>query len=170
MRNLAYGFFRGLSAGGAMAMLLNVSREKLINSLVFLALSLGVFYGFGGLFKSSMPLSAAPPTVAIVAPSNVPFPLPPELEGLDLNKQSDEEIKAKSAKCISCHENSKDPHCKTTVRIGCTDCHGGNPNFTRNVDGPGYPERPANTPRSCPAAPPAKKPGAWRNSANPVRS
>ena len=48
MRSLAYGFFRGLSAGGAMAMLLNVSREKLINSLVFLALSLGVFYGFGG--------------------------------------------------------------------------------------------------------------------------
>ena len=153
-----------------MAMPLNVSREKLINSVVFLALSLGVFYGFGGLFKSSMPLSAAPPVVAIVAPSNVPFPLPPELEGLDLNKQSDEEIKAKSTNCISCHENSKDPHCKTTVRIGCTDCHGGNPNFTRNVDGPGYPERPANTPRSCPAAPPAKKPGAWRNSANPVRS
>ncbi len=58
-----------------MAMLLNLSREKLINSVVFLALSLGVFYGFGGLFKSSMPLAAAPPKGATVAPSNVPFPM-----------------------------------------------------------------------------------------------
>ena len=55
MRNLAYGFFRGLSAGGAMAMLLNVSREKVINTLVFLALTLGVFYGFGAYSKARYP-------------------------------------------------------------------------------------------------------------------
>src|SRR5439155_19628829 len=27
-----------------------------------------------------------------------------------------------------CHENTGDPHEKDTVRLGCVDCHGGNPN------------------------------------------
>ena len=151
-------------------MRLILSREKIVNSIVFLALGLGVFLGFGNLFKSSMPQATAQAQRPKVLGANVPFPLPPELEGLDLNKQSDEDIKAKSTNCISCHENSRDPHCKTTVRIGCTDCHGGDPNVIRTIEGPGYPEREPYTPRLCPAAPIAKKPGAWRNSANPVRS
>lgn len=151
-------------------MLMKISRDTLFGTAAFLCLGLGIFLGLAGMFRSAMPVAAEPDALPIAKPSNIPFPLPPELEGLDLNKQSDEAIKAKSANCISCHENSKDPHCKTTVRIGCTDCHGGNPNITRPDTGPGYPPRDPNTARSCPSAPNAKQPGAWRNSANPIRS
>jgi len=152
-------------------MAMKFSRDALAGTLAFLGLGTMVFLGLSMMSRMAMPRAAAGPDVVAPAKApNVPFPIPPELEGLDLNKQSDEEIKAKSNNCIACHENSKDPHCKSTVRLGCTDCHGGNPNITRNDDGTGFPERDANAARSCPAAPPAKKPGAWRNSANPVRS
>lgn len=33
----------------------------------------------------------------------------------------------KSRGCIGCHENSNDPHGSQFVRLGCTDCHGGDP-------------------------------------------
>ena len=33
----------------------------------------------------------------------------------------------KSRGCIDCHENSQDPHGSEYVRLGCTDCHGGDP-------------------------------------------
>jgi hypothetical protein len=52
-------------------------------------------------------------------------------------------------------------HMKPTLHIGCTDCHGGNAQHE-------YPA-PGST-RYCPAAPPSHNPGAWRSSANPVRS
>ena len=32
---------------------------------------------------------------------------------------------AKSAGCLTCHQGARDPHFKDTVRLGCTDCHGG---------------------------------------------
>jgi hypothetical protein len=34
---------------------------------------------------------------------------------------------AKSRGCVDCHENSHDPHGSEYVRLGCTDCHGGDP-------------------------------------------
>ena len=40
----------------------------------------------------------------------------------------------------------------------------------RSARWPALSPRKANEPGSCPAAPPAKNPGAWRNSANPIRS
>ena len=52
---------------------------------------------------------------------NVPFPFPPEFEGIDLNRQADGDVAVKSASCQSCHVNSHDPHYKSTVRLGCTD-------------------------------------------------
>src|SRR5262249_10288794 len=68
----------------------------------------------------------APPTgPQVAAHANVPFPMPPELVGVDLNKQSDADVAAKSTSCLQCHTTAKDPHYKNTVRIGCTDCHGG---------------------------------------------
>src|SRR5580700_4295483 len=42
--------------------------------------------------------------------------------------QSQEEADRKSAGCISCHTSTDEPtmHPTKTVRLGCTDCHGGN--------------------------------------------
>lgn len=36
-------------------------------------------------------------------------------------------VMAKSRGCIDCHENAQDPHGSEFVRLGCTDCHGGDP-------------------------------------------
>jgi hypothetical protein len=96
-------------------------------------------------------------------PANVPFPVPPELVGVELGKQTDAEAQAKSAGCVSCHQGARDPHYKATVRLGCTDCHGGTP---PPADAP-----PEHGGRGCPAAPPTRNPEGWRaGSANPVRS
>jgi hypothetical protein len=99
-----------------------------------------------------------------------PFPMPPELVGVDLNKQTSDDVAAKSTSCQVCHAGSKDPHYKDTVRLGCTDCHGGRCDLEPAVIEkcrPGAPGRPG----YCPAAPPSQNPAAWRaGSANPVRS
>jgi hypothetical protein len=57
-----------------------------------------------------------------------PYPMPPEFANVRLTVQTADEAHAKSAGCIHCHQNVGDPHCKPTLRIGCTDCHGGNAN------------------------------------------
>ncbi len=46
-----------------------------------------------------------------------------------LRGQTEEQAEAKSAGCISCHGQTDEPtmHPTKTVRLGCTDCHGGNP-------------------------------------------
>jgi hypothetical protein len=85
---------------------------------------------------------------------NDPFPVPPEIRGLDLSAQTDEEAQAKSWGCVNCHAGSHDPHAKGTVRLGCTDCHGGNANCADKAKAhvnPIYHN-------------------AWTSSANPVRS
>ncbi len=82
------------------------------------------------------------------------FPLPPELIGVDLSKQTDAEAAAKSRGCIVCHENVRDMHAKATVRLGCCDCHGGNPAADTKECAHVYP----------------RFPNAWPTSANPVRS
>jgi hypothetical protein len=83
-----------------------------------------------------------------------PYPLPPELQGVDLMQQTAEQAAAKSAGCISCHQNVHDPHAKETVRLGCVDCHGGCADTTEKSKAhvaPRFPE-------------------AWCSSANPIRS
>src|ERR1700674_5090239 len=44
--------------------------------------------------------------------------------------QTQEEAARKSAGCISCHTQTDQPtmHATGTLRLGCTDCHGGNAN------------------------------------------
>jgi len=83
-----------------------------------------------------------------------PFPLPPELIGVELMRQTDSEMLAKSSGCVTCHREVGDPHCKDTLHIGCVDCHGGNACATDKFA----------------AHPKARFPEAWRSSANPVRS
>jgi hypothetical protein len=82
------------------------------------------------------------------------YPMPPELVGVDLSKQSAADVMAKSAGCIQCHKETHDPHFKDTVKLGCCDCHGGDPTATTKDHAhvlPRFPE-------------------AWVTSANPVRS
>jgi hypothetical protein len=78
----------------------------------------------------------------------------------DLLHQSKELADVKSAGCVSCHQNSHDPHWEEkdgktqTFFLGCVDCHGGNPESHVKQD----------------AHVPARFPEAWCSSANPVRS
>ncbi|QTN34032.1 hypothetical protein HZ994_17475 [Akkermansiaceae bacterium] len=53
------------------------------------------------------------------APTSVAIPRPNKVD------QSKAAQMAKSRGCIDCHENSHDPHGSEFVRLGCTDCHGG---------------------------------------------
>ena len=51
-----------------------------------------------------------------------------EKAGPNLLGQSQEEADRKSAGCVSCHTQTDAPtmHTTGTLRLGCTDCHGGN--------------------------------------------
>ncbi len=71
-----------------------------------------------------------------------------------LAAQTAEEALAKSHGCLCCHENVTDMHREETVKLGCIDCHGGNPDATTEVAAHVHP----------------RFPDAWRTSANPVRS
>ncbi len=84
-----------------------------------------------------------------------PYPMPPQLANVELMKQTHEEAYAKSVGCIGCHKGIGDPHGKDTLRIGCTDCHGGD--ATACDEG--------TRPTCCP-----RFPQFWPTSANPVRS
>ena len=43
-----------------------------------------------------------------------------------LLQQSPEQVAQKSDGCISCHEGIEPMHASSAVKLGCTDCHGGN--------------------------------------------
>src|SRR5580704_15645956 len=98
--------------------------------------------------------STARPQPNVNIDPNAPFPMPPELVGVNLLGQSTEDAARKSTGCISCHQGAHDPHFKDTVRLGCIDCHGGCPDTTDKAKAhvaPRYPQF-------------------WPTSANPVRS
>jgi hypothetical protein len=79
----------------------------------------------------------------------------PHVEDSDTSKQTTLMADAKSAGCVTCHQGQHDPHGKPeTVRLGCTDCHGGSP---QTVDKHQAHVRP-------------RFPEAWGSSANPARS
>jgi hypothetical protein len=100
------------------------------------------------------PYYAPPPDNRTPSDPRDPYPFPPELIGVELLKQTAEQAAAKSASCLHCHRGVRDPHYKDTLRIGCTDCHGGNAQaytIQQSHVQPRFPEM-------------------WPNSANPVRS
>src|SRR5262249_24065573 len=82
------------------------------------------------------------------------FPMPPHLVGVNLMAQTAEEATAKSNGCMTCHQGAVDPHFKETVKLGCTDCHGGDAS--------------ACTKELAHVAP--RYPQFWTSSANPPRS
>ncbi|MGL4554473.1 MAG: hypothetical protein ACRC33_25195, partial [Gemmataceae bacterium] len=101
-----------------------------------------------------LPGGKAPPASVPGPAPNTPYPMPPELAGVDLLRQTAEAARAKSAGCLVCHQHACDPHAKDTLRIGCADCHGGDPSAAAK-------EQAHVAPRFAQA---------WRSSANPVRS
>ena len=83
-----------------------------------------------------------------------PVPLGQEHLGPDLSRQTAAEAALKSQGCIACHQGVGDMHRSPNVRLGCTDCHGGNPCATTKHEAHVHP----------------KHPDAWPGSANPQRS
>ncbi len=124
--------------------------------LVFLVLG-AVLLGTPGARDRHELMAQTPPTPPPRGPqaAPTPFPVPAELQGIDLSRQSAEAAAAKSTGCLSCHQGQHEPHAKpATVRLGCVDCHGGNPD--------------AADLESAHAAPRFRD--AWDSSGNPVRS
>ncbi len=89
-----------------------------------------------------------------IEPQQDPFPLPPEMIGVDLTNQTAADVMAKSHGCVVCHQTVQDPHMNPAVQLGCTDCHGGDPDATIKEQAHIQPQFV----------------GAWPPSANPVRS
>lgn len=84
-----------------------------------------------------------------------PYPMPAELIGVELMRQSKEQAASKSTGCIHCHQGVGDPHVnKPNVHLGCTDCHGGDASVIDKLAAHVHPRHPE----------------AWVSSANPVRS
>ncbi len=87
-----------------------------------------------------------------------------------LLEQSQEQMNQKSDGCNSCHAPTDSPtmHTTGTVRIGCTDCHGGNAQIVRPAGVQlNSPEYISLTKQAHPK--PRIPENAW-NSANPVRA
>ena len=77
--------------------------------------------------------------LAILTQSRAEAQTPPDV----LLQQSQAEADRKSAGCVTCHTatDSATMHDTGTVRLGCTDCHGGNSDIRLNADAPkGSPE------------------------------
>lgn len=88
-----------------------------------------------------------------------------------LRDQTLEEASRKSTGCITCHVETDEPtmHPTRTVRLGCTDCHGGNADIRLRAGGPG--PNSAEYEKLRKAAHPAPQvPAMWKNAANPVRA
>ncbi len=99
----------------------------------------------------------AAPVAAVSFPlqsSSEPFPMAPQLAGINFSEQSQEQADAKSVGCIKCHSGAHDPHYSPAVKLGCVDCHGGDPSTSHK-------ERAHIRPRFA---------DVFRSSANPVRS
>jgi hypothetical protein len=85
-----------------------------------------------------------------------------------LSSQSQEQADAKSAGCMSCHTKTdqKSMHVSTSVRLGCTDCHGGD-SSVKVAGTPGSGEYKAAQQKAH--VQPANR-EIWKTSANPERA
>ena len=108
----------------------------------------------GFLSASADAQQTAPPGHEAPTARSGPYPFPPGFQDQRFDEQTAEQAFAKSAGCIQCHQNTGDPHFKDSVKLGCVDCHGGNPA--------------TNIKEAAHVAP--LYPDAWPTAANPVRS
>jgi hypothetical protein len=83
--------------------------------------------------------------------------------------QSQSDADRKSAGCVTCHGLTDSPsmHTTGTVRLGCTDCHGGDPTV-QPPSGTKSGEAQYDQAKKQ-AHPKPRNPGMWKTSANPVR-
>src|ERR1700736_3272255 len=74
-------------------------------------------------------LASAAALCALVVAGNAPSVQSPEDERSLLMNQTQAEADRKSAGCITCHVSVDEPtmHETGTVRLGCVDCHTGDP-------------------------------------------
>src|SRR3990172_7507238 len=92
----------------------------------------------GGLTRAALGGGLIAVLVALVAVActQAPRPAVPVAElqtrAGELMKQSEAEVTRKSAGCVSCHTqtDSKTMHEARNVKLGCTDCHGGDAGAT----------------------------------------
>ena len=89
-------------------------------------------------------------------------------------EQGDAAVAAKSEGCYSCHTRTDQPsmHATPAVKLGCTDCHGGDSTSPAAFGKPelGY-KNPYNIAAMKVAHPQPTLPGAWpESSGNPERS
>ena len=101
--------------------------------------------------KESVPTDRVAPLVLPVVVKSAPAK--PAPRG-GLLGQSDAEESAKSQSCVGCHKTVGDPHGSQALKLGCTDCHGGD----------------ATSPVKHIAHVQPRHPGAWKSAANPIRS
>jgi LVIVD repeat len=87
----------------------------------------------------------------------------------DLGKQSDADVQKKSAGCLSCHTKTDAPtmHEAPTVKLGCTDCHGGNATAAAPA-GSAAGQAEYEAAKKAGHVQPRLK-GVWKTSANPER-
>jgi len=78
----------------------------------------------------------------------------PQTQEPKLIRQSQEEADRKSRGCLTCHRGIENMHKSTAVKLGCVDCHLGDPQAT--------------TTKAAHVKP--RYPNKWKTSANPVRS
>ncbi len=132
------------------------SWKNLVPSFVVLATvaSMALTLGVTPFLNPQRRLSAQTPSKPRPLQAAEPFPTPPELVDVDLSNQARAVVDEKSVGCIACHQQTHDPHGKSTVKLGCVDCHGGDPT-TADI-------------RVAHIRP--RFPDAWPSSANPVRS
>src|SRR5262249_18944359 len=120
-------FSRGPAPGRAGRLRADAGRGRMAARIVRWAVAVAAvafILGTAAALHVSAQSSARPQPTQNLDPL-APFPTPPEFAGVNLLAQSAEEAAAKSTGCIACHQSVQDPHFKDTVRLGCTDCHGG---------------------------------------------
>jgi hypothetical protein len=116
---------------------------------------------------SSVAVSCVVIVLLAYAPTLSPVTAQEDTEANPWTRQTQEDVDRKNEGCLTCH-NPETPsmHVSTTVRIGCIDCHGGNPT-ARRPDGASQGSRPFEEAKRDAHVQPDLD--IWVSSANPVR-
>jgi hypothetical protein len=89
-----------------------------------------------------------------------------DTEETPLLRQTQEEADAKSTGCLSCHTNIEPMHASEQVKLGCTDCHGGDVKPSAGSAAPGSPQY--EDAKNAAHVPP-RFPKAWEDPTHPGR-
>lgn len=134
-------------------------RSRIRIPLIVLAIfAVGALHMRNAIASQEQSLEASPPAQTMAASND------------RLLGQTQADVDAKSSGCLSCHTpmDSQTMHTTGTVRLGCTDCHSGDPKVTKPTGStpgePGYEEAKAQ------AHPKPRFAENARSSANPVRA